>query len=80
MASCPQGLTARGSVGTWGILTENPLNNLLVGEHLLEPFSEEDPPLPEALPRVGLVVRIVDMAVVDLELLFEVDPGNWTGS
>ena len=45
-----------------------------------EPFSEEDPPLPEALPRVGLFVRIVDVAVVDLELLFEVDPGNWTGS
>ena len=44
------------------------------------PFSEEDPPLPEALPRVGLLVRIVDVAVVDLELLFEVDPGNWTGS
>ena len=44
------------------------------------PFSKEDPPLPEALPRVGLFVRIVDVAVVDLELLFEVDLGNWTGS
>ena len=48
----------------------NPRRTLFVAEHLLVPVSEEDPPLSEALPKVGLCVRIVD--VVDLELLLKV--------